>query len=79
MKKKEKLICILFIYDCIYSDYKKALRKRKEDGLYEMRKNMYEKYLKQFQEIILKDLKMKVSFTPLKKELKKLNKHNEGE
>ncbi len=68
MTKQQKFDCIHFIYNCIYADYKKALRKRKSDSLYSMRKEMYEKYLKQFQDILNKDLKMNIDFVPLKNE-----------
>lgn len=66
MNKKQKLNCIHFIYDSIYTDYIKALRKKKSDSLYIMRKKMYETYLKQFQYILNKDLKMNIDFVPLK-------------
>jgi len=65
MKKAVKERCIYFIYNCIYADYKKALRKRNQDGMYKMRKEMYEKHLADFQVIINKELKMKMDFVEL--------------
>ena len=72
MNKKEKFQCIHFIYNSVYADYLKALRKMKTDGMYDIRKKMYEKYLKQFQEVINKEIKMDIGFKPLKNEKDKI-------
>ncbi len=59
---------MVFFYDSMYVDYKRAIKKQKKDSLYKMRIDTYEKNLKIFQGIIKTKLKMKMDFVKLESE-----------
>jgi hypothetical protein len=65
MKKSEKVDCLLFFYNSIYSDYKKFLRIRSLPKVARLGISAYKKELNNLQEIITKDYNPKCNFPKL--------------
>ena len=57
---------IIYIYNSLYSDYKKLLRKRIKDSIWEYQAEIFYKHLKNFQNIIKNNLKFECEFIELK-------------